>query len=114
MSEVGLLDHRDRLNRSMPAASKARLGDCMYDLINALTALQAQHNLLLARIDTDNAAINALQAKYNLLLAHLDTANVAGIDAANAATYGVVGAVAHVNTAATFAAANAVALPENR
>ena len=78
MAEAGLMSHRDRLNRLNPVAAKAKLGDVIYDLI---------------------AAHNALAAQYNTLLAHLDTANVAGIGAANAATY---------------AAPAAVVLPEKR
>jgi predicted transcriptional regulator len=52
---------QDELNRSMPAATRARLGDVIYNLIN----------------------------QHNALLVHLDTANVTGIGNANAATYSV-------------------------
>lgn len=64
---TGSNNNQDVLNRSMPAAHQARLGDCINDLIT-------QHNDLVS--------------KYNALLAHLDTANVAGIGNGNVAAYG--------------------------
>jgi|GEM_PF-5152656 len=69
MSEAGKLNHQDRLNRAMPAANAAHLGDCLYDLINSF---------------------NALQTKYNALLAHLD-GGVLGT--ANVSTYGTTNTV---------------------
>lgn len=41
-----VINHQDRLNRCMPAAKGAKLGDVIYDLIN-------QHNKLLAKLDLD-------------------------------------------------------------
>ena len=64
----------DELNRSMPAAKAAMLGQTLADLIDAVNSLTSSYN--------------ALVAEHNALLAHLDSANVAGIGNANAATYG--------------------------
>jgi len=64
---AGNLNHRARLNDMNPAAARAYLGDCLFDLLNAY---------------------NDLSIKYQALLAHVDTANVAGLGAANAATFG--------------------------
>jgi hypothetical protein len=58
---------KDELNRSMAAASRARLGDVIYDLMN-------NHN--------------ALVAQFQAFLTHVDTAAVTGIGTANEATYG--------------------------
>lgn len=60
-------DPQQLLNDMTPGSRQAKLGDCIYNLINGY---------------------NALATKYNELLAHLDTANVTGIGNANAATYG--------------------------
>lgn len=65
--QAGYINHQDQLNRMNPASAHASLGSVVYDLINAL---------------------NDLHAKYVALLTHMDTANVAGLGAANAATYG--------------------------
>jgi hypothetical protein len=70
------------LTKSHPAASKAKLGDVVYDLL-------AQNNALVADLA-------AFRVQHNLLLAHLDVANVTGIGAANAATYGAAAATAVV------------------
>jgi hypothetical protein len=64
-----------RLDTLTPGAKSAKLGQVIEDLITNYNALQASYA--------------ALATKYGTLLAHLDTANVAGIGAANAATYGV-------------------------
>lgn len=52
---------KDELNRSMAAASRARLGDVLYDLMNNYNALAAQFVLFLTHVDggtlgTSNAA----------------------------------------------------------
>lgn len=44
---------RDVLNRSMPAAKYARLGDLLDHLITNVNALQASHLLLTAKLDLD-------------------------------------------------------------
>lgn len=73
---------QDELNRSMPAAKDAALGDVLNDLIT-------QHN--------------ALVVKYQALLAHLDVANVTGIGNANVATYGVTASVTPLQSRLTSA-----------
>jgi hypothetical protein len=52
---------QDELNRSMPAASRARLGDVVYGLMNG----------------------------FNGLLAALDTADIAGLGTANRANFAI-------------------------
>ncbi len=47
MTDPGYLNHKDRLNRSMPAASAAHLGDVVYDLINGVNSLVTAHNAML-------------------------------------------------------------------
>lgn len=61
MSINGTGNVQDELNRCMPAAKHAQLGDVLNDLIT----------------------------QFNALLAHLDTANVAGISNTNVATFGI-------------------------
>lgn len=46
MSATRTVDAQDALNRSMPAAADAKLGDVLADLIKA-------HNDLLAKLDAD-------------------------------------------------------------
>lgn len=49
MSNNGTGNVQDELNRCMPAAKHAQLGDVLNDLIT-------QHNALLAKLDTANLA----------------------------------------------------------
>jgi hypothetical protein len=72
LTETTLLHRLDKMN---PVAKEVKLGHLLEDVLVNYNALQV--------------TCAALQAKYELLLAHLDTANVAGIGAANVATYGV-------------------------
>lgn len=64
-----------KLNHSSPAASKAKLGDTVADLVAQVNALSSQ--------------LAALTTKYNATQAKLDAANVAGMGTNNVATNGV-------------------------
>lgn len=53
-------DHQDRLNRCLPAANSAQLGNILNDLITQVNALTVKFNALLAKLDADaaNSALN--------------------------------------------------------
>lgn len=43
----------DQLNRSMPIASKVKLGTAVQELIDAYNAMATKYNALLAKLDAD-------------------------------------------------------------
>ena len=53
MSNNGTGNVQDELNRCMPAASHAQLGDVLNDLLTGYNDLAAKHNALLAKLDAD-------------------------------------------------------------
>ncbi len=53
---IGRVNHQDHLNRMAPAAKGAKLGDVIYDLINALNDLRKQNVALLAKLDAAGVA----------------------------------------------------------
>ena len=55
---------QDELNRCMPAAKYARLGDLMVHLIDNVNALRVAHAALVAKLDTAGATVTGLGTNY--------------------------------------------------
>lgn len=69
---------QDELNRSMPAAKYARLGDLLVHLIDNLNAYRTANALLLAKLDLDAGVTDT---NYAATVAPLSTITGAAITA---------------------------------
>lgn len=59
MSNNGTGNVQDELNRCMPAAAHAKLGDILNDLLTAYNDLAAKYNALLVKLDADAGVTDA-------------------------------------------------------
>lgn len=69
---------QDKLNRCMPAAKYARLGDLLVHLIDNVNALRASNALLTAKMDLDAGITDS---NYTALTAPVSTVTGVGITA---------------------------------